>query len=144
LTSMLLLDVEKAFECEWHDALLHYLLKCRFPMVYIKLIWFFLTDRKIYVIVEMERSAECEIPSGVPQGVVFSPTLFYIFTSDFPTLTDVQLALCTDDSALFSTHAKADMIIDRLQSALHTVKRYYSAWGIKLNLSKTQAVFFTF
>jgi hypothetical protein len=78
----------------------------------------------------------------VPHGIVFSPTLFNIFTSNFSTLT-VQLALFADDSALFSYHAKADVIIDRLQSALNTIKRYYSTWRIKLNPSKTQAVFFT-
>jgi hypothetical protein len=52
--------------------------------------------------------------------------LFNIFTSDFSTLTDVQLALFADDSALFSAHAEADVLIDRLQSALNTGKRYYS------------------
>jgi hypothetical protein len=139
---MLLLDVEKAFDCVWHDALLHKLLGYRFHMVYIKLIWF-LTDRKFYVTVAGERSAECGVPSGVPQGAVLSPTLFNVFTSDFPALNDVQLALFADDLALFSTHFKADVIIDRLQSALNAVKGYYSTWRIKLNPSKTQAVFFT-
>jgi hypothetical protein len=88
-------------------------------MVYIQLIWSFLSDRKFYVTVAGDRSAEC---------AVVSQTLFNIFTSDFPTLTltDVQLALFADDSALFGTHAKADVIIGRLQSALNTVKRYYS------------------
>jgi hypothetical protein len=82
-------------------------------MVYIKLILSFITDQKFYVTVAAEESAECGVPSGVPQGAVLSPTLFNIFTSDFPTLTDVQLALSADDLALFNTHAKADMIIDR-------------------------------
>jgi hypothetical protein len=45
-------------------------------------------------------------------------------TSDFLTLTDVLLALFADDSAQFSTHAKAGVIIDRLQSACNTIKRY--------------------
>jgi hypothetical protein len=103
----------------------------------------FLTDRKFYVSVVGERFAECGVLSGVPRGAVLSPTLFNIFTSDFPALTDVQLALFTDDPALFSTHAKADVIIDRLQSALNTVKGYYSTCRIKLNPIKTQAVFFT-
>jgi hypothetical protein len=81
--------------------------------------------------------------SGVPQGAVHSPTLLNIFTSNFPTLTDVQLALFADDLALFSTYAKVDVIMDRLQLALNTIKRYYSTWRIKLNPSKTRAVFFT-
>jgi hypothetical protein len=46
----------------------------------------------------------------MPQGAVLSLKLFNI-------LTDVQLVLFSDDSALLSTHAKADVIIDRLQSA---------------------------
>jgi hypothetical protein len=102
----------------------------------IKLIWFFLTDRTFYVTVAGERSAECGVPSGVPQGAILSLTLFNIFTSDFPSLTDVQLAFFADDSALFSTHARADVFIDRLQSALNTIKSYYSTWRIKLNPSR--------
>jgi hypothetical protein len=38
---------------------------------------------------------------------------------------------------------KADVIIDRLQSALNCLKDYYSNWRVGLNSSKTQAVFFT-
>jgi hypothetical protein len=120
----------------WHDALLHKLLECPLPMVYIKLIWSFLTDRKFYFTVAGKRSADCGVPSGMPQGAVLSPTLFNI-------LTDVQMALFSDDSALSSTHAKLNVIIDRLKSALMTIKRYYSTWRIKLNPSKTQAMFFT-
>jgi hypothetical protein len=50
---MLLLDVEKVFDCVW-------LLEYRFAMVYRKLIWSFLTARKFHVTVAGERSAECE------------------------------------------------------------------------------------
>jgi hypothetical protein len=77
-TGMLLLDVERAFECVWYDndASLHKLMEYCFPMVYIKLICFFLTDRKYYGTVAGERSAESRVPSGVPQGVVLSPTLY--------------------------------------------------------------------
>jgi hypothetical protein len=114
-----------------------------FYVVYKAQLVLILTDQKFYVTVADEKSAECEVPSGVPQGAVLSPTLFNIFTSDSPTLIDVQLGLFTDDSVLFSTHAKADVIIYQLQSTLKTIKRYYSTWKIKLNPSKTQAVFFT-
>jgi hypothetical protein len=43
-TGMLLLNYQKAFDCVW----LHKLLEYRFFMVYIKLIWSFLTDRVCY------------------------------------------------------------------------------------------------
>jgi hypothetical protein len=59
---MLLLEVEKVFDCVWHDALLHKLLECRFPTVYIKLIWSFLVDRKFYVSAATgERTVECGV-----------------------------------------------------------------------------------
>jgi hypothetical protein len=110
---MLLLDVEKAVDCVWHDTLLHKFPRYHFLMLYIKLIRSFLTDRNFDVTVAGERSAECRVRSGVPEGAVLPPTLLNIFTSDFNTLTDVQLALFADDSALFITHAKADVFIDR-------------------------------
>jgi hypothetical protein len=40
--------------------------------------------------------------SGTGACAVLSPTLFNIFTSDFPTLTDIQLALFADDSDMIS------------------------------------------
>jgi hypothetical protein len=90
-----------------------------YDVLNIKLFWSFLTELKFYVTVAGDKTAEYGVSFLVPQGAVLSPTLFNIFTSEFPTLTDVQ-------QALFSTHAKADVIIDRLQSALNTIKRYYS------------------
>jgi hypothetical protein len=93
-TGLLLLDVEKVFDCVWHDALLHKLLEYRFFMVYFKFIWSF--NRKLYVTVAGERS-------GVPQGVVLSPTLFSNLLLFFFTLTDVQQALFAD---IFSSCVK--------------------------------------
>jgi hypothetical protein len=75
----------------------------------------------------------CNIPSGVAQGAVLSPTSFNIFTFDFPELDEVHLALFADDSAFFTTHSKADVIIERLQSALTCLKDYYSNWRVGLN-----------
>jgi hypothetical protein len=73
---------------------------------------------------------ECNIPSGVAQGAVLSPN---IFTSDFPELDEVHLALFADGSALFITHSNVDVIIDQLQSALKWLKDYYSNWRVGLN-----------
>jgi hypothetical protein len=44
---------------------------------------------------------ECNIPSGVAQGAVLSPTLFNIFTSDLPELDEVYLALFAGDRRPF-------------------------------------------
>jgi Reverse transcriptase (RNA-dependent DNA polymerase) len=142
-TGLLLLDVEKAFDRVWHGALLHKMLNFNFRMIWVKIIMSFLSDRTFFVTISGVRSMECDIPSGVAQGAVLSPTLFNIFTSDFPELDEVHLALFADDSALFTSHSKVDVIIGRLQTALNCLRDYYSNWRIGLNSSKTQAVFFT-
>jgi hypothetical protein len=139
-TGMLIMNVEKACDCGMIRFFI--IFWNTLSMVYIKLIWTFLTDRKLYVTVAGERPAECMVPSGVPQGALLSPLLFNIFTSDFQTLTDNQLALLANDSVLFSSHSKANVIIDRLQSVLNTIKINYSTRRIKLNPSKTQVVSF--
>jgi hypothetical protein len=81
---------------------------------------------------------ECGIPSGVAQGAVLSLTLFNIFTSDFSELDQVHLELFADDSALFTSHSKADVIIGRLQTDLNYLRAYYSDWRIEFYSSKTQ------
>jgi hypothetical protein len=91
------------------------------------------------------QSVECRVWSRFWSATgcsSLSDTLQYIYFW-FSYLYWRQLALFADDSALFSTHAKADVIIDRLQSALNTIKKYFSTWRIKLNPLKTQAVYFT-
>jgi hypothetical protein len=45
------------------------------------------------------------------QSAVLSPTLFNIFIYDYSVLINIQLALFADDSALFTTHAKAYVIM---------------------------------
>jgi hypothetical protein len=142
-TGLLLLDVEKPFDCVWHGALLHKMLNFNFPMTWIKIIMSFLSGRTFFVTIAGVRSMECDILSGVAQGAVLSPTLFNIFKSDFPELDEVHLALFADDSALFTSHSMADVIIGQLQTALNCLRDYYSKWKIELNSSKTQAVFFT-
>jgi Reverse transcriptase (RNA-dependent DNA polymerase)/Endonuclease-reverse transcriptase len=142
-TGMVLLDVEKAFDCVWHAALLHKLLLLGFPLILLKIIASFLTQRKFYVTIGGIKSTDYCIPSGVPQGAVLSPSLFNIFTHDFPSFTNVHSALFADDSAIFCTHSRASEITDNLQLALDTILNYYEKWKIRINPTKTQAVFFT-
>jgi hypothetical protein len=89
-TVMLMLDVEKAFDCVWHDALLHKLLERRFSMVYMKLIWSFLGERSV-------DWGECHrVQFSLRHSTIY--LLLIIFA-----LTDIHVALLANDSALFST-----------------------------------------
>jgi hypothetical protein len=86
-TGMLLLDVERAFDSVWHNALLHKLILrgCNFFLV--RVIYSFLKYHSFQVSVGKSKSSVCNIPYGVPLGVVLSPTLYNFFT---PTVDSVS------------------------------------------------------
>jgi hypothetical protein len=87
---MLLLDVERAFDSVWHDALLHKLIRrgCNIFLV-----------RIIYSLSKLVSVSPCRY--GVPQGAVLSSTLYNFFTSDAPMVDGCELATFADDTALF-------------------------------------------
>jgi hypothetical protein len=94
-TGMLLLDVERAFDSVWHDALLHKLILRGCNIFLVRIIYSFLNDRTFQVSVGKSKS------SGVPQSAVLSPTLCNFFTSDAPTVDGCELATFADDTAFF-------------------------------------------
>jgi retron-type reverse transcriptase len=101
LQDLVLLDIKKAFDSVWHDALVHKLLGLRFPAWLIKIVRSYLTDRHAFVEVNGKRSPTFSIPAGVPQGSLLSPLLFNIFINDVPKPKNCQLAVYADDTALF-------------------------------------------
>ena len=143
-TGMLLMDVEKAFDRVWHNGLIYKMMKYNFPHRIIKFIYSFLNNRKFHVQVIGKKSQTKIINFGVAQGAVLSPTLYNIYTSDIPKqLNNAELALFADDTAIFSSSRFSSIIINSLKSSMTRLHRYFLKWKIKLNTSKTEAIFFT-
>lgn len=142
-TGMVLLDVEKAFDTVWHNGLLHKLMRYNFPTYLIKLIQSFLSRRTFKVSVNNWMSNDHLIGAGVPQGSVLAPILYNIYTSDFPRLNNCEFAMFADDTCIYTSDVSGFNIETQLQSALNTIQTYFTNWKIKINASKTQAVFFT-
>jgi hypothetical protein len=84
-----------------------------------RLIFCFLKNRSFQVCVDKAQSSSCDIPYGVPQGAIISPTLFNIFTSDAPKGGECELATFTDDTAIF---VPAVVCNKRINFASHTAK----------------------
>jgi hypothetical protein len=103
---MLLLDVEKAFNSVWHDALLHKLIQGCCNIFLAPIIHSFLSGSTFQVSVGKSKSYVCNILYGVPQGAVLSPIFYNLFTSDASTADWCELATFADDTAIFVSNSK--------------------------------------
>jgi hypothetical protein len=78
----------------------------------------------------------------MPQGAVLPSTLYNLFTSDAPTAYGCELAFA-DDAAIFVSNSEPMNDCDGLQLQLDSLTDYFKQWKIKVNGSKTQAIYFT-
>ena len=81
------LDVSKAFDQVWHQALLNKLPSYGFPQKFCAWVANFLSNRYISVIVDGSQSKSYPINAGVPQGSVLSSTLFLLHINDLLNVT---------------------------------------------------------
>lgn len=140
---MICLDVEKAYDSVWQDAILHKMKLANFPLYVLKAIQSFLKQRSFQVAVGGELSHSQQVPCGVPQGAVLSPMLYNIFTSDVVMKDGVQYYLFADDTGFVAADKKPEIVIEKLQSAQDELENYQRRWRIKINPNKSQAIFFT-
>lgn len=142
-TGMVLLDVEKAYDSVWQDAVVYKLLRSNLQPYLVKIVESFLTNRSFLVTVNGESSTVHNIPFGVPQGSVLSPTLYNILTSDVPMVDGVSYAFFADDTAFLASDKDPQIVVTHLQAAQNNLEDFQRKWRIKLNAGKTQSIFFT-
>jgi Reverse transcriptase (RNA-dependent DNA polymerase) len=141
-TGMLLLDVKKAFDSVWHEPLLHKLLQRGFDIFLTKLIFSFLKNRSFQVKIGNTKSQSHNIPYGVPQGAILSPTLYNIFTSDVPTSSFFKTATFADDTAIYTSTQTPGLIQDDLQNHLNSISDYCKDWNQNQCHKDTSYLFF--
>lgn len=142
-SGMVLLDLKCAFDSVWHDGLVFKMKRANFPIYLIKITQSFLANRTFRVKVNNSFSNPKAIPAGVPQGAVLSPVLFNIFMADLPQFHGCTTAQYADDVALLSTNKRAASIKKSIQKAVNAFAKYVRHWKLKLNPTKTEAVYFT-
>lgn len=138
------LDLEKAYDTVWKNGLLTKVKRLGISGKMFKFIQDFITERSFQVRVGAEKSESMTLENGTPQGSVISPTLFLIMINDLRVSTPgVQLSIFADDSAVYKSGRKLNLVIKHLQESLDQVQNWCNEWGMKISTSKSSVVIFT-
>ena len=106
-TQAVALDISKAFDRVWHAGLFHKLKSYGISGQIFGLISSFLSNRRLRVVLDGKSSQEYLVNAGVPQGFILALTLFLLSINDFPDNVICDIAICADDSALYSKFDQA-------------------------------------
>lgn len=136
------LDISQAFDKVWHKGLI-YKIKATLPHTFCCLLTSYLTDRQFFVKQGGYHTTLSAIGSGVPQGSVFGPILYLLYTADLPTSRNTELATYADDTAIMASHHDPRMASHRLQNHLNKIENWLSLWRIKVNHNKSIHITFT-
>ena len=66
------------------------------------LIFSFLSNRWLQVVLDGKSSQEYPVHAGVPQGLIFGPTLLLLYINDLPDDVFCDIAICVVDTTLYS------------------------------------------
>ena len=137
------IDLQKAFDTVNHSILLrkmeHYGIRGT------ALNWFksYSSERQQYVSVNRNTSDQLEIPSGVPQGSVLGPLLFFIYINDLPNVSKfLSFLLFEDDTNIYFKSHDLTRPQKIMNHELKKVKKWLDANRLALNIDKTNFVVF--
>ena len=111
-TRAVALDISKAFDRVWHAGLLHKRKSFGISGQIFDLISSFLSNRRLRVVLDGKSSQEYSVNAGVPQGSILGPTLFLLYINDLPDDVICNIAICANDTTLYS---KCDQASDLWQ-----------------------------
>ena len=103
----------------------------------------FLSDRSQHVMVDCCWSKLVNVASGVPQGSVFGPLSFLLYTSELFSILENKLICCADDSTLIAVVPSPGVrvaVAESLSRDLVKVSEWCDLWGMKFNASKTKTI----
>jgi hypothetical protein len=136
-TDIVYLDFAKAFDSVVSAKLLHKLNCYGINSLPLNWIQEFASNRTQRVKVGSSLSSPSLVSSGVPQGSVLGPILFFVFINDICNLVtnDVEIKLFADDVKLY-LEITDDSSGCKIQSCLDNISRWCNEW--QLNLSPTK------
>ncbi len=105
--------------------------------------WFtdYLGGRKQRVVLDGEAAEWSDIERGVPLGSVLGPLLFTIFVNDLSdTVHHCTVNLHADDTTIYVADREPSTIGEKLSNDLQRIAVWIESNGLKMNVTKTQAM----
>lgn len=141
-TDAIFLDFSKAFDRVPHARLIAKLSSLNLDSLTISWIRNFLSLRYQFTVCGNSKSKLSDVTSGVPQGSVLGPLLFFIYINDLPSNISSSLRLFADDCVLYRKIVTPhDSLI--LHQDLQAVNNWCLKWLMTLNTAKCKVMSFT-
>ena len=136
------IDISKAFDTVPRYKLVSKILDTQLQPNYKRWLSNFIAGRQGRISYGGVMSKHRQLPNGVPQGAVLSPSLFSLFTHDLPEPTNPAVKIYTyaDDLTIVSQHPRVDEAAIQLQDYLRRLEEWLttnrmSAEGSKSSLT---------
>ena len=137
------IDFSAAFDRINHQGIVFKLYSVGVGISVLSVLTQFLSNRSQYVVVDGCCSKRVKVVSGVPQGSVFRPQLFLLYTAELFSIAENKLYGYADDSTLVAvvpSSGERVAVSDSMNPDLNRVSVWCNLWGMKLNASKTKTM----
>ena len=137
------IDFSAAFDRVNHLGILYKLSSVGIGDSVLSVLTHFLSNQSQYVLVDGCHSKLVNVVSGVPQGSVFGPLLFILYTSELFSILENKLIGYADDSTLIAVVRSPGVRVTVAESLNHDLARvnaWCDLWGMKLNASKAKSI----
>ena len=147
-TRAVTLDISNSFDRVWHAGLLHKLKSYGISGQIFGLIYSFLGNGWLWVVLDGKSSQDYPVNVGVPQGSILDPTLFLLYTNDLPDDAICNIAIYGDNTTVYSKYDQASdlwqqlELASELESDLRDTVDWGRKWLVDFNAGKTQLVSF--
>ena len=141
LTSVVFLDLAKAFDWVDHSILLRKLQL--FGISERSLGWFlsYLDNRQQKCYIDGKLSDSCTIKCGVPQGSILGPLLFLVYINDFPTCLKYSKArMYAHDTTILVAGDTAAQVETLMNADLISIKKWLESNKLTINVTKTEYI----
>ena len=143
ITLSVFVDLRKAFDTVSHDILCKKIEKYGVRSNVNEWCRSYLTGRSQKTLANNNKSDECSIKYGVPQGSVLGPLFFILYVNDLQqALKNINVQMYADDTVIYLSGQNVTTIAEKLQLGLSRLNGWCLANKLTLNPSKTKMMTF--